>query len=99
MDAVSMSEGRQQLFKLREQVVENQEQIILTHKRGNVVLISMDEWNAYQETARLLRDRETMRALLQSFDDHDAGREVGKSVAEVFMDIHEADTTETGPSS
>ncbi len=98
MNAISISEGRKQLFELREQVVEEQEQIILTHKQGNVVLISIDEWNAYQETARLLRDRETMRALLQSFDDHDADRDVGKPINKVFVDISEADVAEAGSS-
>lgn len=94
MNAMSISEGRSQLFKLREQVVNDQEQIILTHKQGNVVLISMNEWNAYQETARLLRDRETLNALLQSFDDHDANRDEGSSIGEIFADLTEESSNE-----
>lgn len=87
MEAVSLSEGRRRLFELRDHVVNNEEEIIMTHKKGNVVLISMAEWEAYRETYRLLRDKETLRALLASFDAHDAGKTAGKTPEEVFGDL------------
>jgi PHD/YefM family antitoxin component YafN of YafNO toxin-antitoxin module len=59
--------------------VEDHDQIILTHKSGNVVLISMAEWEAYEETRRLLKDKAALQALLQSFAAHDAGLRNGKS--------------------
>jgi|688.fasta_scaffold09134_14 antitoxin YefM len=79
MVAMSISEGRKRLFELRERVVEDHDQIILTHKSGNVVLISMAEWEAYEETRRLLKDKAALQALLQSFAAHDAGLRNGKS--------------------
>ncbi len=87
MEAVSLSEGRRRLFELRDQVVNNDEEIIMTHKKGNVLLISMAEWEAYRETYRLLRDKETLRALLALFDVHDAGKTTGKAPEEVFEDL------------
>ena len=87
MEALSISEGRKRLFELREQIVSDHDQIILTHKGGNVVLISMDEWETYQETQRLLRDKEALKALIQSFDDYDSRKKRGKSVNEVFSDL------------
>jgi antitoxin YefM len=87
MEAISISEGRKRLFELRERVVDDHEQVIMTHKQGNVVLISMSEWEAYQETARLFRDKVALRALLDSFDAHDAGETSGKSIEEVFTDL------------
>jgi len=87
MEAVSLSEGRRRLFELRDYVVNNDEEIIMTHKNGNVVLISMAEWEAYRETYRLLRDKETLRALLASFDAHDAGETQGKLPEEIFEDL------------
>lgn len=86
MEAMSISEARQRLFELRELVVDNQEAVIMTHKKGNAVLISMDEWEAYQETMRLLNDKATLQALVDSFAAHDAGI-LGKSVTEVFADL------------
>ncbi len=78
MEALTISEGRKRLFELRTQVVSDHEQVILTHKNGNIVLISMEEWESYQETQRLLKDKETMKALIQSFEDHDGRKQVWK---------------------
>lgn len=86
MEAMSISEARQRLFELRELVVDNQEAVIMTHKKGNAVLISMAEWEAYQETMRLLNDKTTLQALVDSFAAHDAGIPA-KSVSEVFADL------------
>lgn len=87
MDALSISEGRKRLFELRDRVVSNHDQIILTHKMGNMVLISMDEWESYQETLLLLRDKETIKALVRSFEDHDMEKSNGKGIEEVFSDL------------
>jgi antitoxin YefM len=87
MVAMSISEARQRLFELRAQVVEDHDQVILTHKNGNIVLISMAEWEAYQETSRLLKDKASLRALLQSFEVHDAGQRKGKAPDEIFADL------------
>ena len=80
MEALSISEGRKRLFELREQIVSDHDQVILMRKGGNVVLISMDEWETNKETQRLLRDKEALKALIQSFDDHDSGKKRGQSV-------------------
>ena len=79
MEALSISEGRKRLFELREQIVSDHDQVILMRKGGNVVLISMDEWETNKETQRLLRDKEALKALIQSFDDHDSGKKRGQS--------------------
>ncbi len=88
MVALSISEGRERLLELREKVISDHDQVILTHEHGNVVLISMEEWEAYRETERLVMDRPALKALLRSFEEHDAGKKArGKSVAEVFSDL------------
>ncbi len=86
MDAVTISEGRRRLFDLRQQVVDNHDQVIMTHKAGNIVLISMNEWEIYRETTRLMNDREALMALVRSFEQHDAGKVRGKSVDKIFSD-------------
>lgn len=90
MEALSISEAQQRLFELRQIVVENQETIIMTHKQGDVVLISMSEWEAYQETVRLLNDKAALQALLDSFVAHDAGQTIGKEPADIFTSFPSA---------
>lgn len=87
MLALSISEARQRLFELRQRVVVDHDQVIMTHKQGNVVLISMEEWETYQETLRLLKDKAALVALLRSFADHDAGRTMGKPLEAIFTDL------------
>ncbi len=87
MQAVSMSEARKRLFELREHVVNDHESVIVTHKQGNIVMISMEEWEAYHETLRLLHDTAALRALFQSFEDRKQQTIRGKSVEEVFADV------------
>ncbi|MBV6341587.1 MAG: type II toxin-antitoxin system Phd/YefM family antitoxin [Candidatus Magnetobacterium sp. LHC-1] len=87
MQAMSISEGRKRLFELREKAVSDSEEFILTHKDGSVVLISMDEWESYQEAMRLFRDKEALQALLESFREHDSKTKRGKSPEEVFSDL------------
>ncbi len=87
MKAMSISEGRKRLFELRKDVVSDHDQVILTHKQGNIVLISMDEWESYNETVRLLKDQAALKALVQSFDEHDSGEATGKPVEDVFSDL------------
>jgi PHD/YefM family antitoxin component YafN of YafNO toxin-antitoxin module len=87
MEAISISEGRKRLFELRQSIVDNQDQVIMTHKQGNVVLISMAEWSAYQETMRLLNDKAALTALVESFVAHDKGSTEGKPIEDVFADL------------
>ena len=87
MQVMSISEARKRLFELREHIVADHDQVILTHKSGNIVLISMDEWESYKETVRLLRDKAALKSLIQSFEDHDKGTITGKPVEEVFSDL------------
>ena len=87
MQAISISEARKRLFELRKKVVDDHESVILTHKHGNIVMISMDEWESYQETFRLLNDKAALKALFQSFEDREHGLVEGKTLEEVFTDV------------
>ncbi len=51
------------------------------------MLISMDDWESYRETFRLLKDKAALKALFQSFEDRDIGAVKGKTIEEVFSDI------------
>ncbi len=54
MTTVSATEARSKLYKLLDQARETSEPILITGKRGSVVLISEDDWRAIQETLHLL---------------------------------------------
>ncbi len=87
MQVINLPEAQTRLFEIHELVSSKHEPIILTHQRQEVVLIAREEWESDQETLRLFQDRAALKSLLESFENHDQGKIVGKSIEEVFSDL------------
>lgn len=66
--AITASEARKNLFPLIEQVNRDRTPIEITSKRGDAVLMSVDDYRALEETAHLLRSPVNARRLLDSID-------------------------------
>ncbi len=81
MIAVNYSTIRENLKAYCDQVTDNNETVIVTRKdEKNVVLISLEEWNALQKAAR---NAEYLGKLDRSVADVKAGRVVVKSMDEL----------------
>jgi antitoxin YefM len=64
MDAISYSTARKNLVKTMERVCDDHEPIIITRKKSHsIVMMSLDDYNAIQETAYLLRNPANARHL------------------------------------
>ena len=72
--AITASEARKRLFPLIEQVNEDRTPVEITSKRGDAVLMSIDDYRALEETAHLLRSPANVRRLIESLDQARAGR-------------------------
>ena len=66
--AITASEARKKLFPLIEQVNQDRTPIEITSKRGDAVLMAIDDYRALEETAYLLRSPANVRRLLESLD-------------------------------
>ncbi len=64
--AITASDARRRLFPLIEQVNDDRAPVEITSKRGNAVLMSADEYAAWQETAYLFRTPANARRLLDA---------------------------------
>jgi antitoxin YefM len=74
VDVTTYSEARQNLAKLLDRVVKDNEPVIVARKkRGSVVLVALSEWNSIQETLHLFSTRANARALLDAMDQADRG--------------------------
>ena len=71
--AITASEARKNLFPLIEQVNQDRTPVEITSKRGDAVLMSIDDYRALEETAHLLRSPANVRRLLESLDQARAG--------------------------
>ena len=66
--AITASEARRGLFPLIQRVNDDRTSVEITSKRGNAVLMSADEFAAWEETAHLFRSPVNARRLLDAAD-------------------------------
>ena len=71
--AITASEARKNLFPLIQQVNEDRTPVEITSKRGDAVLMAIDDYRALEETAYLLRAPANVRRLLESLDQARSG--------------------------
>lgn len=74
--AITASEARRTLFPLIEQVNDDRMPVEITSKHGNAVLISAEEFDAWQETAHLFRSPANARRLLDAAEAAERGKYV-----------------------
>ena len=75
MESISYTAARSNLAKTMEQVCDDHAPIAITRKgEGAVVMISMEDYQALEETAYLLRSPKNTRRLIESIADLDEGK-------------------------
>lgn len=71
--AMTASDARREFFPLIKQVNDDHAPVRITSKNGNAVLISEEDYEAWQETMFLLRSRYNAARLMNSIAELDAG--------------------------
>jgi antitoxin YefM len=76
MTCVSYTDLRQNLARIMDEAVTSHAPIVITRqgRRGNVVLISEEEFEGWQETVHLLSSPRNAARLLRSIRQLDAGK-------------------------
>ncbi len=72
--AITASEARKNLFPLIEQVNNDRTPVEITSKRGDAMLIALDDYRALEETAYLLRSPANVQRLLASIEQARSGK-------------------------
>lgn len=84
MNALSYSALRANLSSTMEGVCDNHDPVIITKKRApSVVMISLEDYEAMEETASLLQNPVNAARLLKSLEDARKGNFVTKTLAEL----------------
>lgn len=74
MKAITYTAARQNLAKTMDEVIDNHDPIIITRNKDRaVVLMSLDDFNAWQETAYLLSNPANARRLMRSIESLERG--------------------------
>ena len=83
MKALSYTALRKTLAKTMEKVCEDHEAIIITRKNeGAVVMLSLDDYEALEETAYLLRSPKNVKRLIESISQLEEGKGLEKALQE-----------------
>lgn len=83
MDAISYTSARSNLAKMMEKVCDDHQPIIITRKKApSVVVMSLEDFEALQETAYLLRSPENARRLLESVVQLERGEGTERKLSE-----------------
>ena len=84
MDVVSYTNARQKLKDLMDRVAEDHAPVTIT-RGGNppVVMMSLEDFEAIEETLHLIRSPENARRLAKGMDNLSKKRTVKKSLAEL----------------
>jgi len=83
MDAISYTAARANLSKTMEQVCNDHAPIIITRKRESpVVMLSLEDYQAMEETAYLLRSPANARNLLESIESLVSGKGMERELIE-----------------
>ncbi len=83
MDAISYTAARANLANTMARVCNDHSPIIITRKReAPVVMMSLEDYNAMQETTYLLRSPSNARVLLESIAELESGKGTEKELLE-----------------
>jgi antitoxin YefM len=83
--SISASEARQRLFPLIERVNADHEPVRISARNGDVVLMSAEDYDAWQETVYLLRSPANARRLMEAVARDRAGApSITKTMGELW---------------
>ena len=75
MDAISYTAARQNLAKTMDKVCDDHDAIIITRRnQQSVVMLSLSDYKALEETAYLLRSPKNAKRLLESIIELESGK-------------------------
>lgn len=83
MDVISYTVARKNLAKTIDRVNEDHTPVIITRQNGSAaVLMSLEDFNAYEETAYLLRSPANATRLIKAMAEVSAGRITERTLTE-----------------
>lgn len=75
MDVLTFTDTRQNLKDVMDKVVNDHAPVLITRQKAEpVVMVSLADWNAMEETMHLLASRTNAARLMESVAQLDAGR-------------------------
>ncbi len=88
MNAITLDNALSNFPYLINNAVLNYEETVIVSDKGSVVVVAQSEWNSIMETINLLKDKKTLRALIDGHSDRKKGvKTESKTIEEAFYDL------------
>jgi antitoxin YefM len=83
MDVLTYSDTRARLKEVMDRVVDDHQPVVITRQKAEaVVMVSLADWNAIEETLRLLSSASNAYRLREAIRELDAGRGAQRELIE-----------------
>jgi antitoxin YefM len=83
MDVISYSDTRERLKEVMDQVVADHQPVVISRQKAeSVVMVSLADWHAIEETMHLLSSAANANRLKSSIDELNAGRGTERKLIE-----------------
>jgi len=83
MHAISYTSARENLAQTMKKVCEDHDPVIITRRNNEaVVMLSLEDYEALNETAYLLRNPRNAKRLLESIEELESGKGIERELAE-----------------
>lgn len=88
MTSIALKQATKILPQLIHDTLTNCEETVIVTEDGAVVMIDQNEWEAIRETLLLLRDKRSLKSLLEGHRERDQGKHPESvSISEAFHDL------------
>ncbi|MCB0060584.1 MAG: type II toxin-antitoxin system Phd/YefM family antitoxin [Caldilineaceae bacterium] len=88
MNTMTVGEASNNLSDVITRTIDNSDETVIVSNDGAVVMVAESYWEAIQETLRLLRDKRSLKALLEGHHHRETGQLMQtKTADEVFNDL------------
>lgn len=81
LKTVSVTKARQNIYSLMDRTIEESEPVQITGRRGDVIMISLEDWNAIQETLHLVSipgmEQSIIEGMNESLDECGTPEDIG----------------------
>jgi len=88
MRTVTLDQAAVDLKSIIQRAIRDQDETVIASSEGAVVVLDENEWSNIKETLRLLSDKKSLAALLESHVIRDRGEKPeGMTAKEAFRDV------------
>lgn len=83
MDVLTYSDARANLKAVMDQVINDRTHVVVTRQKAeSIVIVSLEDWNAIEETMHLLSNRTNAKRLRDSIEQLDVAGGTERSLSE-----------------